>query len=406
MGKLIRKATGLTVGVATLLAGLVLPMTASAESASPIDASPIIHYSFDNALTSKTIANEGSAANSDATLSGDATVANGQISLTGSQTISVPTTAIAGKKDVTVSIWLKNNYGNGNTAAAYIGAAKTGNYPANGYWLLNPANPSGYAKSVMTNATAADPNNSPWGTEVGPGSTNAATTGTKATSDLALYTTVISGTNSTMSFYLNGKQVGDATYTIPAGGLTNYGDLVAYIGKSSYADPNSKLDVDDYAVYDTAISAADVTKLYDAQVLDKAEAAVKAAVPASATEDFALPTSAAGVSIAWNATGKATVTRPAATAADAEVTLTATFGNNAKTAAYTVLVPKQLSDAEQAKADLDAVTIEDSDDIRSNFSVPTKGNNGSTISWEVTGGKDIATLGEGVNDKSRTVPVR
>lgn len=33
MGKLMRKATGLTVGVATLLAGLVLPMTASAESA-------------------------------------------------------------------------------------------------------------------------------------------------------------------------------------------------------------------------------------------------------------------------------------------------------------------------------------------------------------------------------------
>lgn len=54
---------------------------------------------------------------------------------------------------------------------------------------------------------------------------------TKATSDLALYTTVISGTNSTMSFYLNGKQVGDVTYTIPAGGLTNYGDLVAYIGQ-------------------------------------------------------------------------------------------------------------------------------------------------------------------------------
>ncbi len=36
----------------------------------------------------------------------------------------------------------------------------------------------------------------------------------------------------------------------------------------------------------------------------------------------------------------------------------------------------------------------------------TKGNNGSTISWKVTGGKDIATLGEGVNDKSRTVTVK
>ena len=136
-----------------------------------------------------------------------------------------------------------------------------------------------------------------------------------------------------------------------------------------------------------------MTKLYDAQVLRQGRGRCQAAVPASATEDFALPTSAAGVSIAWksgnaaiavdNATGKATVTRPAATAADAEVILTATFGNNAKTADYTVLVPKQLSDAEQAKADLDVVTIEDSDDIRSNFSVPTKGNNGSTISWEV-----------------------
>ena len=52
------------------------------------------------------------------------------------------------------------------------------------------------------------------------------------------------------------------------------------------------------------------------------------------------------------------------------------------------------------------ISIEDSDDIRSNFSVPTKGNNGSTISWEVTGDKDIATLGEGVNDKSRTVTVK
>lgn len=77
--------------MATLLAGLVLPMTASAGRIANRCQS-IIHYSFDNALTSKTIANEGSAASSDATLSGDATVANGQINLTGSQTISVPTT--------------------------------------------------------------------------------------------------------------------------------------------------------------------------------------------------------------------------------------------------------------------------------------------------------------------------
>lgn len=137
-----------------------------------------------------------------------------------------------------------------------------------------------------------------------------------------------------------------------------------------------------------------MTKLYDAQVLDKAEAAVKAAVPTSATEDFALPTSAAGVSIAWKS-DNAAITRLTTLPARPQSLVRPQpqlmpgdphrhVWQQRQNRRLHGLSYRQLSDAEQAKADLDAVTIEDSDDIRSNFSVPTKGNNGSTISWEVT----------------------
>ncbi|PJM74144.1 hypothetical protein CS006_03135 [Bifidobacterium primatium] len=410
-----KKAIGLTVGAATLAAGMLVPMTASAADAT---AQPLIHYSFDKALAGKTIANEGSAGDANATLSGDAAVADGRISLTGSQTISVPTTALKDQKNVTVSIWLKNNYGNGNTAAAYIGAAKTGNYPNNGYFLLNPANPSGYVKSVMTTATAATPNGSPWGTEVGPGATNAATSGTKATADLALYTTVINGADGTMSFYLNGKPVGDATYAIPEGGLANYGDLVAYIGRSAYSDPNTKIDVDDYAVYGTALSADAVADLYNTEALEKAVSSIASSVPTSADADFTLPTAAAGATIAWrsdnaaiavdNTTGKAAVTRPAAAAGDAKVTLTATFtlGGDTRTAAYTVNVPKQLSDADKAQKDAAAIAIESSDDVRSNISLPVTGENGSKITWTVADGGDSAAIGDVTDGRYVTVNVK
>ena len=385
------------------------------EPPAPTVSDPVLHYSFDNAAENGVVRNEGTAAGSDATIEGDAAIEDGQLKLTGSQSVTVPTTAIAGKQDLTVSMWLKNNYGNGDVAAAYIGSAKTGSYPSNGYWLLNPSNPSGYVKSVMTTATAAKPNGNPWSTEVGPGSTGKPTSGSKSTKDMALYTMVINGSAGTMTFYLNGRQVGDATYAIPQGGLTNYGDLVAYIGKSSYSDPNTKIDVDDYAVYDGALTAEQVGAVYADQAFAKAAAGVS--VPEKATKDFTLAVESAGASIAWksdndaiavDAKGNAAVTRPASDKQDATVTLTAVFtiGDKTKTKTYQVTVPRQLTDQEKAQADLDALEIESADDIRGNFSVSAKGAKGSEIGWTVAKGEDHATVGEGVNSKSRTVTVK
>ncbi|MCT6874563.1 MAG: hypothetical protein M3Z43_06015, partial [Bifidobacterium sp.] len=157
----------------------------------------------------------------------------------------------------------------------------------------------------MTTATANQPNQSPWGTEVGPGSTGAPSSGSKSTDDMALYTTVISGSTGKMSSYLNGAPLGSSTYSIPQGGLGNYGDLVAYLGKSSYPDPRSKIEVDDYAIYDQAMDSAGVKGLYTSQALEKIMPTV--AVPAQASENFTLPTDLSGVHLDWASSSTALV---------------------------------------------------------------------------------------------------
>lgn len=405
------KIAGAVVAAVTLGAGIIMPTAASAAT---ITTQPIIHYSFttaaNNAANNTVFTNEGSATNSDATLSGSTAVTNGQIALTGSQTISVPTTALADKQDITVSVWMKNNFGKGNTAAVYIGNANT----SKGYYLLNPANPAGYAKSVMTGATAGQPKSSPWNTEIGPGSTASANSGATATQDMALYTTVIHGSAQTMSFYRNGSLVGNSAYSIPQGGVTQYGDLVAYIGKSAYADPNSKLDVDDFAIYDTALSSQDVNTLYSDQALEKAEASVT--VPSTATQDFPVASSVGAVTVAWQSNnaaisvhnGTASVTQPNAESGDADVTLTATFtlADQERSRTYHVNVPRTLSNQEKAQADLDGISIENANDMRTNFSLPTQGKAGSTIEWTVRdAGKTQAAITDGLQSSSKRVTV-
>lgn len=409
------RVLGLAVGAATLLSGFSIPAVAMAT-----DLQPVIHYSFDAApADGVTIANEGTAADSDATLQGDAAVfEDGMMKLdggSGGTYVSVPTNAINGEKDITISVWLRNNNGGGNTSAAYIGNAST----SNGYFLLNPQNPSGYVKMVMTTATAASPNTSPWNTELGPGRTGNVGAGKiTGTSDLAMYTAVIDGEDGTMTTYFNGKKIEGAEATGLAGGLTAYGDdLVAMIGHSAYADPKDKIDVDDYAVYDSVLTAEDVQDLYVEHALPLAEQSVDSVMPESATADFTLPTTAAGLSVTWEVTDgtaitingdSAIVTRPAASDEDDVVTLRAAFhvSGETKTKDYTVTVPREMTSQEKVDADLDAIEIADADDIRTNFSVPTVGDNGSQIVWTVKdAGATEAKVVDGVNETSDTVQV-
>ncbi|MDC4664014.1 LamG domain-containing protein, partial [Acinetobacter baumannii] len=157
--------------------------------------------------------------------------------------VEIPTTGLAGKKDLTNSPWLSPRSGAGHVAAAFIGppVASRASY-SSGYWLLNPPNPRGYVKSALTNSVNAS---APWGTEVGPGSTNSGTVGARTPSGLALYTTVIDGTSGQMRTYINGASI--ATTTI-ARDVASFGSsLVSYLGRSTYADAGWDGSIDDYA---------------------------------------------------------------------------------------------------------------------------------------------------------------
>lgn len=401
-----RTALAATTIAATALLGATLPTAASGATTAPL-----LHYTFDSA--SGTTVADTSGNGYDATLRrSGAEFRNGAISLPGGSAsaapyLEVPTAGLVGKKDLTFSTWMSNRTGPANTAAAFVGApVASGASFSSGYWLLNPSNPQGYVKSVVTNSVNAG---APWGTEIGPGATNTASTGLRTPSGLSLYTTVIDGTNGTLTVYVNGTQIGQNTI---ARNVSSFGSsLVGYIGRSTYSDAGWNGEMDDFAVYDGALGSDAVKALYSSEAIDRAVASVT--VPTSATADFALPASSSGVAITWRSSGTAVtvsggtavVTRPAAGSPDASVTLTATFtsGTSTRTVDYPVTVPADLADSDKAQRDLDAVTIPQSQDVRTNVSVPARGALGSSIAWSVVSGD--ATVRDGSTADSRTIVV-
>ncbi|MDR7187359.1 hypothetical protein J2Y46_000175 [Microbacterium sp. BE35] len=400
----------MTTAVALALTGALAPTAAQAA----IDAQPIIHYTFDSTSGATIPDVSGNGHNATLRQSGGS-VSNGILDLPGGARattayVEVPTTALVGKTNLTISTWMSNRTGPANVAAAFIGApVASGASYSSAYWLLNPTNPSGYVKSVVTNTVSAS---APWGTEVGAGATNAATTGARTPSGMSLYTTVIDGTTGQLRVYVNGSRI---SQTAIARNVSSFGSsLVSYIGRSTYNDANWNGQVDDFAVYGQALGDGDVQALFAGEALDRAVASVS--VPGSATANFTVPTTSYGATVSWTSDdaaiavtgGTASVTRPAAGSGDATVTLTATFtvGAESRTQTYDVVVPEDLADDVKADADLDAIAIRGADNIRTNFSVPASGPQGSTVEWAVASGGGNASLRDGVTAGSRTVVVQ
>lgn len=408
-----RARTGAAIITAVAAVGAALTVGPALTSRAADSPPPVIHYAFD-AITGGKVADSSGNGYDGTVVQTGATASGGVLSLPGGAAgtaayVTVPTAGLVGKKQLTVSTWLTPRSGPANTAAAFLGApVASGASYSSGYWLLNPANPSGYVKSVVTNSVNAG---APWGTEAGPGATNAATTGSRTPSGPALYTTVIDGVAGTLTVYVNGQQISGTTISRD---VSSFGsNLVSYLGRSTYNDVGWAGDIDDYAVYADALNAAQIAQLYGAQAIDRATAAVSPSTIAQA--DFTLPTRVAGADITWSSDdpaiavtgGSATVTRPGPGSADAAVTLTATFsaGSATATRTYPVTVPAELSAQARADAALAALTLPGADDVRTGFSVPTKGAEGAEITWAVAAGSETASLRDGVKAGSATVAI-
>jgi len=172
--------------------------------------------------------------------------------------------------------------------------------------------------------------------------------------------------------------------------------------------------LDNLTIYGEALTSTQLGLAAPESVAVTGDAVSDGAVELWAGETAALTATvapdAAEQSVAWAsgddavATVSSSGTVTAVSAGTTTVTAAAD-GDPAVTGAVEVTVVDP-DDEARVQRDADAITIENADDMRGSFSLPSVGAAGSDIGWEITGGGAGATLGDGVNDSSVSVDVQ
>src|SRR5690606_23976267 len=167
-----------------------------------------------------------------------------------------------------------------------------------------------------------------------------------------------------------------------------------FIGKSQYPDPYLDGKIDDFYIFNRALSPAEVALFTapenEANVQADADA-ITLGDTSAVMQDLTLPTQGKNLStITWKSSNEdiishnGAVTRPEIGAGNATVTLTATItqGNAVTTKEFQVTVLELLSEEDSVKVDMDVLTIPNKDAVTAKLTLPTEGPNGTTISWE------------------------
>ena len=292
--------------------------------------------------------------------------------------VQLPTGMFDNKEAVSVSVWLKNETGSGNYAGMFFGTTES--LPV-GYWLLNPANPDGYYKSVVTNSRNTG---APYNTEYGFSATNSANgiVGPKTDNGWHMYTTVIKSGTSIEAYY-DDEYLGSVDIDAK---ISDWGsNLVSYIGKSSYNDPFYKGGVKEVKVYDGAIDQAQVTENYQSEILNMALAELDLGDTSAVKTDLTLPTALNnGVTVSWASDREDVITADGKVTrqdTDTQVKLTATLDLNGQqvTKEFTVTVSAKdvTADLNDAKEALNMLSVT-SEDLK----LPAEGILNSKITWK------------------------
>ncbi|MFW2513211.1 immunoglobulin-like domain-containing protein [Demequina sp. SO4-13] len=341
-------------GLVGIAAAVAVPSGATAAIADlpdPVAAYPLTTDASDSVGTA-----DGTAVGAVTFGTEGATLPGGSASTT--DYVELPGDTFEGRDEFTVSIWVKASTGSGNYSAMFVGTEPQGtdNIPVN-YWLLNPRNPSGNFKTVVTDGSSTT---APWGTEVGPAGPSSVSHNGVWTQ----YTTVIS--DDAITGYVNGENIGSASRSIA---FSSFGtELDAYLGRSNYlADQTWAGSLLDLRVYGSALDDATVADVFaDAQ--DAPTQAVVAAEGAAAldlgntgnvTDDLTLPTAGEfETTIAWSSSNEAVVSNTGEVTLGASpetVTLTATVtaaGGATATRDFVLNLPAQPADAAEVAASL------------------------------------------------------
>ena len=368
---LVRRALAGVTALALGLSGAIIA-TQPAMAAAQL----VAHYPLDE--SSGTVAVDASGAGRDGAYVGSPALSGGEgVRLDGADDhVKLPNNLLAGLASITVSAEVLVRaaqgtpyfiYGFGNTDAGGVG---------NGY-LYSTGN--AYKTSIASGN---------WSTE------QTANSGANLERDVwKTITYTLDDATNTARVYLDGIQVAqNANVTITPGSIGGGVTTANYLGRSVYnADKRLAGSLRDVRIYDTALTAADVAALVpsDATRLERDAAALSLGDLSQVTADVTLPSQGAnGALISWASSNTAVVsatgavTRPAAGAPAAEVTLTATLtrGAASETRAFTATVLPLPGGAVLAQDDLDAIVIPNGDDIRGNITLPATGSvNGSGI---------------------------
>jgi beta-xylosidase len=316
----------------------------------------------------------------------------GVISLPGGRTdvshIEIPEGVLNGLTDVTVSA-LVNWQGGSSAEWLYaLGQSDTR------YLYYTPKyNADSTARfGIATNG---------WRNEV------SARSATQAAGDWKLVTTVMSGTNGTLTLYVDGVEVATAaTNGFTLNDIRRTGGPSGYIGRSFYsADPYFGGAIADFRIYGRALKAEEVGALqteasardleglmldYAADQLDYSDFIGSNVSKDTIISNLSLPTDGGyGTSIAWKSSDVSVisdtgvVTRPPSSGSNRSVVLTATISasTGAVTRSFTVTVLRSLDDAALVAQDANELKVYNIQDVRGNLTLPRAGKNGSVITW-------------------------
>ncbi|WP_405172242.1 immunoglobulin-like domain-containing protein [Paenibacillus sp. FSL H8-0280] len=247
------------------------------------------------------------------------------------------------------------------------------------------------------------------------------TTGLK-NNEWKVVTTVVSGTDGTLTLYIDGVAVASgSTNGMTLEQIKNTLGSSGYIGKSFYtADPYFGGMIADFQIYDGAMTAADITSLK--AHADQKIALMEGMLVSAATEkltindllasntskdaiisNVTLPTSGAyGTTISWTSdkgnviSTTGAVTRPANAKGDQVVTLTAVFTDGTETVNKTFqltvkALPNDVTSVDEAKATL---VVHNINDVRGHIALPASGLYGTTITWASAQPNVVSVTGE------------
>ncbi|RKL65650.1 hypothetical protein CR203_19410 [Salipaludibacillus neizhouensis] len=320
--------------------------------------------------------------------------------------IEIPEGVFDGLESVTVSTLVNWK---GNSQAEWIFAL---GQDSNKYMFATPSRNSGDNSARLGLGTTS------WRNEAAANSIE----GAMDSDEWKHVTTVMNGEEETLTLYIDGEEVGSGStrgYTLEE--INNTNGRSGFIGRSFYSgDPYFGGMIADFQVYNDALSASEVRDLKEdmGEKIEEMDGFIVEHVANKLDYEFfinqnekkdeiktnlSFPTNDDyNTTLTWKSSNQdlisneGTVTRPSYEEESQEIVITVTVANgtNSITKEFTVTVLRKPSDSEAVTEDAKNLIIYNINDVRGNLTLPTMGENGSTITWDSRNSSVITPTGE------------